>query len=87
MLSPSLASHASVFGHHKWLALSALCRHLGVALSTGRRWVELGHIRAVRLRTRHYTDERPRKTGRAQWYVSEAEATRFLRLWRSGALS
>lgn len=55
--------------------------------STLCRWARARLIRAVRIQTRHYTDERTRKTQRAHWYVSQAELERFLALYRSGALS
>ena len=71
-------------GDQEWIALSAICRHLGRSLYTGYRWIRSGALQAVRMPTRHYADERPRKTARARWYVHVDEWKRFLRLLRAG---
>jgi hypothetical protein len=72
---------------HQYVALTALARHLGRATNTLRHWARTGKLNAVRIATRHYTDERERRSDRARWYVARTEVERFLRLYRSGALS
>ena len=50
-----------------------------------RKWVKHGVVRAGQLpATRHYTDDKPRKTRRCQWRIYEADVMELLTHLRGG---
>jgi len=66
----------------RFVTLAALRRYLGVSQSTAARWCRLGILRACQVQTRHYTDERARKTSRGRWRIYEPDLIAFLRWYR-----
>lgn len=68
--------------HHKWVTSAALARWLGVTPSVLTRLIKQGRLRAARFPSKHYSDERPRKTERAQWRIFEDDLEDFLRRFR-----
>lgn len=48
------------------------------------RWLREGRIRATQVPSRHYTDDRPRRTSRAQWRIYEADVLDLLERMRAG---
>ena len=71
-----------------WVSAAACARHLGVSLGTFRDWVERGVVKAQRICTRHYTDDKPRKPiNRGKWYVHRDDFAAFLADYRAGRWS
>lgn len=67
-----------------WTTIPAVARALCVDRETVRGWVNRGHLRALAVPSRHYTDERPRKTDRAIVRIYEDDLVAFLKRYRGG---
>jgi len=81
------------FVHHKsrarrqrFTTVANVARWYGVATETVTDWIHRGHLRAHRAWQQHYTDERPRKTGRGRWRIYEADLRDFVAKARGGEL-
>jgi len=72
--------------HVRALPVSVVAKHLCVSRETVRTWIYAGKLRAFRNPHRHYTDDRPRKTTRAQWRIPVDAYEEFLVRWRAGLL-
>lgn len=70
-------------GGARWIRLADLATYLGVSQRTLRRAIQAGVLKAVRPATRHYTDERERKTGGGLWRVYEDDVKAYLETWRA----
>ena len=60
---------------------------LGVSTYTIHAWIRCGALRGVQRTSRHYTDDRPRKTSRGKWLVDVSSIEELLsRLYNGGEI-
>lgn len=76
--------HLSRRWAQQWVTASAVAEYLGVSLSTVRKWIRDGSLKATMVQQRHYSDERPRKTKRGEYRVQKRDVDSFLAAFRSG---
>jgi len=67
----------------RYVTTGDLAAYLGVHYRTVMSWLHSGALRGEHWQTRHYTDERPRKTKLGRWRIHEADLADFL--WRMRA--
>lgn len=65
-----------------YITVAAFSAYLGISGETARSYIRRGLLKAHQLPTVHYSDERPRKTGRAEWRIHEDDLADFLRRFR-----
>jgi excisionase family DNA binding protein len=68
----------------RWTTVPLLAAYLGVHPRTVWRWVRSGVLPAAQVQTRHYADERVRKTRRGAWRIHERDVVRLLTEMRAG---
>lgn len=73
----------SVETHNRHTTAPALAEYLGVTTKTVRAWIRAGVLTAWQVQTRHYTDERTRKTKRGTWRIAEPDLLDFLSRFRA----
>jgi len=71
----------------KWATTAAVAKYLGTTQKTVRHWIRRGSLRGCQVQTRHYSDERDRKTRRGGWRIYAADLERFLIAFRGGPVA
>lgn len=83
-VATSTATMADAHQDQRWTTGVALAAYFGWSSSTMCRYLREGRVRGVQVATRHYTDDRARRTSRAQWRIYEADVRALLARMRSG---
>ncbi|MGH2397535.1 MAG: helix-turn-helix domain-containing protein [bacterium] len=69
----------------RWTTISALAEYLGVCRVTVHRWIKSKRLIGHQIGTRHYSDERERKTQRYSWRIYERDLAEFFGWYRGRA--
>jgi len=69
----------------KLTTAAALARYLGVSSQTVRMWIQRGDLVAYQAPNRHYADDRPRRTKRAEWRIRQEDLVSFFARFRCSA--
>jgi excisionase family DNA binding protein len=69
----------------RWTTPEALAAWLGLTAYTVRRWLRAGELPGAHVGSRHYTDDRPRRSERRKWRIYESDVQAVVERWRSGA--
>ncbi len=70
--------------NQRYTTPDALAEYLGYSPVTVRVWLRQGKIPGAQMQPRHYTDDRSRRTGRAQWRIYEDDVLQLLAHMRQG---